>query len=128
MQMTLQDPGVILCRISAEKQLSKYAEWTAPRAGMFLWLKLTQVDDSMDIFEELKAAQVVVVPGDPHLMQTQCVWPCQAPHCTHSNCCLQVHIVIVHIAEALSPCCIANSQDHRVTDTRNQTRFFVEHA
>jgi DNA-binding transcriptional MocR family regulator len=51
--------------MSAEKQLSKYAEWTAPRAGMFLWLKLTQVDDSMDIFEELKAAKVVVVPGDP---------------------------------------------------------------
>ena len=51
--------------ISAEKQLSKYAEWTAPRAGMFLWLKLTQVNDSMDIFEELKAAKVVVVPGDP---------------------------------------------------------------
>lgn len=48
---------------AAEKQLSKYAEWTAPRAGMFLWLKLTQVDDSMDIFEELKAAKVVVVPG-----------------------------------------------------------------
>ena len=55
----------MFCRISAEKQLSKYAEWTAPRAGMFLWLKLTQVDDSMDIFEELKAAKVVVVPGDP---------------------------------------------------------------
>lgn len=31
---------------------------------MFLWLKLTQVDDAMDIFEELKAAKVVVVPGD----------------------------------------------------------------
>ena len=62
MQMTLQD---LICRMSAEKQLSKYAEWTAPRAGMFLWLKLTQVDDSMDIFEELKAAKVVVVPGHP---------------------------------------------------------------
>ena len=32
---------------------------------MILWLKLTQVDDSMDIFDELKAAKVVVVPGDP---------------------------------------------------------------
>jgi len=48
----------------AEKQLAKYAEWRAPRAGMFLWLKLKQVDDSMDIFEELKAAKVVVVPGN----------------------------------------------------------------
>ena len=58
-------PWLDVFGISAEKQLSKYAEWTAPRAGMFLWLKLTQVDDSMDIFEELKAAKVVVVPGDP---------------------------------------------------------------
>lgn len=47
-----------------EEQLAQYAEWTAPRAGMFLWLKLSQVDDAMDIFEELKAAKVVVVPGD----------------------------------------------------------------
>lgn len=48
----------------AEKQLSRYAEWVAPRAGMFLWLKLKHVEDSMDIFEELKQAKVVVVPGE----------------------------------------------------------------
>lgn len=30
---------------------------------MFLWLKLKHVEDSMDIFEELKEAKVVVVPG-----------------------------------------------------------------
>ncbi|KAL3154213.1 hypothetical protein ABBQ32_013719 [Trebouxia sp. C0010 RCD-2024] len=48
---------------AAEKQLAKYAEWHAPRAGMFLWLKLKHVEDSMDIFEELKEAKVVVVPG-----------------------------------------------------------------
>ena len=48
---------------NAEKQLAKYAEWHAPRAGMFLWLKLKHVEDSMDIFEELKEAKVVVVPG-----------------------------------------------------------------
>ena len=46
-----------------EKQLAKYAEWHAPRAGMFLWLKLKHVEDSMDIFKELKEAKVVVVPG-----------------------------------------------------------------
>lgn len=46
-----------------EKQLATYAEWHAPRAGMFLWLRLKHVEDSMDIFEELKEAKVVVVPG-----------------------------------------------------------------
>lgn len=30
---------------------------------MFLWLRLKHVEDSMDIFEELKEAKVVVVPG-----------------------------------------------------------------
>ena len=30
---------------------------------MFLWLKLKHVEDSMDIFKELKEAKVVVVPG-----------------------------------------------------------------
>lgn len=52
-----------LACVHAEKQLAKYAEWHAPRAGMFLWLKLKHVEDSMDIFEELKEAKVVVVPG-----------------------------------------------------------------
>ena len=47
----------------AEKQLAQYAEWQAPRAGMFLWLRLKQVEDSMDIFDDLKDAKVVVVPG-----------------------------------------------------------------
>lgn len=49
--------------VSAEKHLAEYAEWTAPRAGMFLWLKLKQIPDCMQIFEDLKAANVVVVPG-----------------------------------------------------------------
>lgn len=49
--------------VVTEKHLSKYAEWHAPRAGMFLWLKLKHIDDSMQIFEDLKEANVVVVPG-----------------------------------------------------------------
>ena len=31
---------------------------------MFLWLKLKHIDDSMQIFEDLKEANVVVVPGE----------------------------------------------------------------
>lgn len=34
---------------------------------MFLWLKLKHVEDSMDIFEELKEAKVVVVPGKTYM-------------------------------------------------------------
>ena len=59
-----------------EKQLAKYAEWHAPRAGMFLWLKLKHVEDSMDIFEELKEGKVVVVPGKEIMC---CVWLMQCP-------------------------------------------------
>lgn len=51
-----------------EKQLANYAEWHAPRAGMFLWLNLKHVEDSMDIFEDLKEAKVVVVPGKDFLL------------------------------------------------------------
>lgn len=63
-------PTQQVCRVLAEclcifteKHLSKYAQWHAPRAGMFLWLKLKHIDDSMQIFEDLKEANVVVVPG-----------------------------------------------------------------
>ena len=64
--MTMSTPWKT-CLMFAEKQLAKYAEWHAPRAGMFLWLKLKHVEDSMDIFEELKEAKVVVVPGKTYM-------------------------------------------------------------
>ena len=41
---------------------------------MFLWLKLKHVEDSMDIFEELKAAKVVVVPGKRPYHACSLVW------------------------------------------------------
>jgi len=48
----------------ADKHLTGLAEWNAPSAGMFLWLKLLAgVTDADQIFELLKDARVVVVPG-----------------------------------------------------------------
>ncbi len=48
---------------AAEENLAGLAEWQAPAAGMFLWLRLLRVRDADDILEQLKAASVVVVPG-----------------------------------------------------------------
>ena len=114
MQMALQDPGLMFCPLSAEKQLSKYAEWTAPRAGMFLWLKLAQVDDSMDIFEELKAAKVVVVPGDPKCsifkQNASGLVKYDNAH-THHHGCLPGH----NIASWLRLWAITALQSHKVT-------------
>ena len=48
----------------ADKHLTGLAEWNAPSAGMFLWIKLLAgVTDADQIFELLKDARVVVVPG-----------------------------------------------------------------
>ena len=47
-----------------EKHLAGLAEWNAPSAGMFLWIRLLAgVTDADQIFELLKDARVVVVPG-----------------------------------------------------------------
>jgi kynurenine/2-aminoadipate aminotransferase len=48
---------------AAERHLSGLAEWSAPTAGMFLWLRLLTVEDCTEIWEALKAAKVVVLPG-----------------------------------------------------------------
>ena len=51
-------------RARADKHLTGLAEWNAPSAGMFLWLRLLAgVTDADQIFELLKDARVVVVPG-----------------------------------------------------------------
>ena len=58
--------GTIFCvpvQAAAEEHLSGLAEWQAPSAGMFLWLRLLGVRDADDVLGELKAASVVVVPG-----------------------------------------------------------------
>ena len=51
-------------RPRADKHLTGLAEWNPPSAGMFLWIKLLAgVTDADQIFELLKDARVVVVPG-----------------------------------------------------------------
>jgi len=49
---------------SARKHLAGLAEWTEPTAGMFLWLKLLGVDDTMALIRERAVEQnVLFVPG-----------------------------------------------------------------
>jgi kynurenine/2-aminoadipate aminotransferase len=48
---------------AAERHLAGLAEWRRPDSGMFLWLKLLWVDDATDVWEELREARVVLLPG-----------------------------------------------------------------
>ena len=45
------------------QELAGLAEAEAPRAGMFLWLRLADVDDSASLKDLFKLEKVVVVPG-----------------------------------------------------------------
>lgn len=48
---------------AADRELAGVAEWTAPNAGMFLWLRLNGVQDAGQVWEDVKQAKVVVCPG-----------------------------------------------------------------
>jgi len=49
---------------SAEAHLTGLAEWHAPEAGMFVWLKLLGVEDSFALIkEDAVAEKVLLVPG-----------------------------------------------------------------
>ncbi|KAK9806204.1 hypothetical protein WJX72_005253 [[Myrmecia] bisecta] len=57
---------------AATRELTGLAEWDAPKAGMFLWLKLgAGVTDADQILDRLKEEKVVVVPG----RVTHCLGP-----------------------------------------------------
>jgi len=47
----------------AEAQLQGLAEWAAPRAGMFLWLRVLDVEDTEALMAQLETHKVVLVPG-----------------------------------------------------------------
>ena len=49
---------------AAVEHLTGLAEWQAPAAGMFLWLRLLGVRDADDILDALRDAGVVIVPGE----------------------------------------------------------------
>ncbi|XP_046566672.1 kynurenine/alpha-aminoadipate aminotransferase, mitochondrial-like [Haliotis rubra] len=49
--------------MTAEKHLKGLAEWSAPQAGMFLWMKLLGVEDSRPVCQKLIQKGAVVVQG-----------------------------------------------------------------
>lgn len=48
---------------AAEEHLAGLARWEAPRGGMFLWIELLGVGDSLELLDEMEAEKVVVCPG-----------------------------------------------------------------
>lgn len=52
----------VLC-CAASRELSGLAEWQAPRAGMFLWVKLLGVEDALEVWDATHDAKVIVCPG-----------------------------------------------------------------
>lgn len=50
---------------SASKHLTGLATWTSPRAGMFVWMKLSGIRDSWPLIKEKAVAKkVLLVPGE----------------------------------------------------------------
>ncbi|PSC74701.1 Adenosine deaminase [Micractinium conductrix] len=49
--------------VACERHLTGLAQWRHPTAGMFLWLRLLTVQDSTEVWDALKAAKVVLLPG-----------------------------------------------------------------
>ncbi|CAL8104855.1 unnamed protein product [Orchesella dallaii] len=49
---------------AAEKHLTGLAEWTTPKAGMFLWLKIRGVDDTFNmVMERGIQRKIIALPG-----------------------------------------------------------------
>jgi kynurenine/2-aminoadipate aminotransferase len=49
----------------AKKHLAGLATWDDPESGMFLWIKLNNVNDSRELIEKrARDAKVVLIPGD----------------------------------------------------------------
>lgn len=52
------------CIAMCEKYLSGLASWTPPKAGMFLWLKLINIENVRDfVFNECIPAKILILPG-----------------------------------------------------------------
>ncbi|KAL6781009.1 hypothetical protein ACKKBG_A09385 [Auxenochlorella protothecoides x Auxenochlorella symbiontica] len=48
---------------AAQRHLAGLADWEQPRAGMFLWITLRGIPDSARIWDAMREAKVVAVPG-----------------------------------------------------------------
>mmetsp|Transcript_36232 Transcript_36232/g.64846 ORF Transcript_36232/g.64846 Transcript_36232/m.64846 type:complete len:447 (-) Transcript_36232:72-1412(-) len=46
-----------------EKHMKGLGEWTPPKGGMFVWMKLNGISSSDSIINELREEKVVIVPG-----------------------------------------------------------------
>ena len=58
------------------QELAGLAEVDMPKAGMFLWIKLLDVEDSRSLRELFKQEKVVVVPGEAHGRRRCLSWWC----------------------------------------------------
>ncbi len=57
--------------------LAHLAEWQRPQAGMFIWLKLSGVEDVDEVASELVQANVMVLPGKlAHCQGADAAYPC----------------------------------------------------
>lgn len=57
--------------------LAHLAEWQRPQAGMFIWLKLSGVEDIDEVASELVQANVMVLPGKlAHCHGATAAYPC----------------------------------------------------
>ncbi|DBA67017.1 hypothetical protein WJX79_010292 [Trebouxia sp. C0005] len=62
---------------AAAKALAHLAEWQRPQAGMFIWLKLSGVEDIDEVASELVQANVMVLPGKlAHCHGATAAYPC----------------------------------------------------
>jgi kynurenine/2-aminoadipate aminotransferase len=48
---------------AVDKHLNGLVEYTVPKAGMFLWLKLNGIDDTLAIIQKMKDYLILLVPG-----------------------------------------------------------------
>ena len=61
-QAAYKHRAAVVLRAAAE-HLAGLAQWTAPRGGMFVWMKLCGVEDAAALLDAMTAEKVLVVPG-----------------------------------------------------------------
>lgn len=71
--------------VSAEKHLKDICEWSVPKGGLFLWLKVKDIPNVWDMIMEKSATKkVVMVPGNAFM--TDMNKPCQYIRVPFSHC------------------------------------------
>ena len=66
--------------------LAHLAEWQTPQAGMFIWLKLSGVEDVDEVASELVQANGMVLPGKlAHCQGADAAYPCPYVRLSFAN-------------------------------------------